>query len=79
MKRFMKMAAFSALTVCVAISCGLQEIGGEVLDENQGGIWGGPIEDNDGAGGIRQICYLTALDYQKGYEWRSDPARGTVR
>ena len=79
MKRLMKMSATLVATMCMAVSCGLQEIGGNTSGDTQGGVWGGPIEDNDGAGAIKQTCYMTALDYQKGYDWRSDQARESVR
>ena len=62
-----------------AVSCGLSELGEDAPVNQDGGIWGGPVEDNGGAGTIQQICYLTALDYQKGYNWRADQERETVR
>lgn len=45
-----------------------------------GGIWGGPVGGGTGNSGTsRSTFYLTALDYKKGYDWRSDQAVGSVK
>lgn len=60
-------------------SCGLSEIGGgDMSGSVTGGIWGGPL-DNPSAGALEQVCYMTAFDYQKGYDWKSDPSKESVR
>ena len=62
----------------VALSCGLSEIGGS--DDVDGGIWGGPVEGaGGGSGSLESVCYMIGVDYAKDYDWRSDPARETVR
>ena len=73
-----KVAMVVALASAVP-SCGLHEIGDVDPTVLKEGVWGGPIEENGGAGVIEQICYMTALDYQKGYDWRADRARESVR
>ena len=67
------------LAALLAVSCGLSEIGGEGPTGTDGGIWGGPVEENNGEGILQQICYMTALDYQNGYDWRADTARESVK
>ena len=68
-----------ALTLA-ATSCGLYEIGeveGDMLD---GGIWGGPSESSGETPDIaKSICYMTAFDYQKDYDWRADRSRESVK
>lgn len=66
------------LAVGVASSCSLKEIGGgSLLGGTSGGVWGGPLPDVDQD--IDRVCYITALDYQKGYDWRADRERETVK
>lgn len=79
MKRLICKTAIFAVVSCLQVSCGLQEIGGGVSDGTETEIWGGPLEDNGGAGVLEKICYITALDYKDGYDWRSDQARESVR
>lgn len=62
------------------ISCGLSEIGGSHSADNQGNVWGGPLQDNGTqGGGLVPVCYMTATDYSKKYDWRADQAKETVR
>ena len=69
-----------AAALMTMTSCGIQEIGGEGKDPAGGGIWGGPVSGGQGgSGGLHTVCYMTALDYKKGYDWRSDQARETVK
>ncbi len=57
----------------IAVSCGLHEMDKGRRPESDG-IWKGPdIADPSRA------CYLTALDYRDGYDWRSDTEKGTVK
>ena len=74
-----KQKAVIAMFAVSAASCGLSEIGGEDTSGTDGGIWGGPVEENNGEGILQQICYMTALDYQNGYDWRADTARESVK
>lgn len=69
-----------AAALMTMISCGIHEIGGEGKDGTGGGIWGGPVGGgHGGSGGLHTVCYMTALDYKKGYDWRSDQARESVK
>lgn len=63
-----------------AISCGLSEVG-RTLSKNAGGsIWGDAPGNSAGAGNnIVPVCYMTAVDYPKGYDWRADAAKETVK
>lgn len=66
--------------VMAMISCGIHEIGGNGEESAGGGIWGGPAGgEQNGPGKLHTICYMTALDYRKDYDWRSDQARGSVK
>lgn len=71
------------VSVCLsfmALSCGITEIGGNSADRPSGGhIWGGMDSAQEGVSGLHTTCYVTALDYQKGYDWRSDQAVGSVK
>lgn len=63
----------------LALSCGLSEIGGDSQNVNVD-VWGGPVGGSgSGVGVLESVCYVTAVDYAKGYDWRSDPARESVR
>ena len=70
---------FAAIATAV-LSCGISEIGGR-RDEADvgGGIWGGLGGSQDGTGLERTVCYMTAMDYQKGYDWRADESREMVK
>ena len=59
-------------------SCGIEEIGGD-SDKAGGSKWGGMTGSHSGSISEKSICYMTALDYQKGYDWRADPAEGDVK
>ena len=64
----------------ILLSCGLSEIGGLPSDDGKDSIWGGPIVGT-GTGNqtLVPVCYMTAVEYPKGYDWRADQARETVR
>ena len=69
-----------AAALMTMISCGIHEIGGEGKGNTGGGIWGGPVGGGQGgSGGFHSVCYMTALDYKKGYDWHSDQARESVK
>ena len=79
-KKVMKSRIFLFLSIAMIASCGLIEIGDAGLDKDSNDeIWGGPVEDEDVPSSLRQVCYMTALEYPKGYDWHSDVASGTVR
>jgi len=59
-------------------ACGLCQIGGEE-DNAVGNIWGGPVDDQEGTESAGSLCYMVALDYRDGYDWRSDEARESVK
>ena len=64
----------------IALSCGLHEIGGSGEVRIDGNIWGGIADvEQDGADALLSVCYMTAVDYKKGYDWRADPAEGDVK
>ena len=72
-----RMILFSAMFL--TLSCGLSEIGGRgVQDSVSGAIWGGPLQDSEEST-VDQKCYVTAFDYQKGYDWRSDQSKESVK
>lgn len=73
----MRKVLFAVLSLSIS-SCGIQEIGEHLRDSNVGNVWGGPPKDNN-AGTMRTACYMTALEYKKDYDWRSDQAVGSVR
>lgn len=66
---------FIFLVLSLSMSaCGLNQID-ESLHSNTDGVWEGPsfgyyTEDK---------CYAVALDYPEGYDWRTDPDRGSVK
>ena len=64
----------------MVLSCGLSEVGNAGFKDSGSVIWG-DAPGNSAAGGsnIIPVCYMTAVDYAKGYDWRADVARETVR
>ena len=64
----------------LVLSCGITELGGGYDSKPSGGhIWGGMDSAHESTPGLHTICYITALDYQKGYDWRLDQAAGSVK
>lgn len=57
-----------------AVSCGLDQLE-ETRHSNQEGVWMNPSFGKYS----RDKCYALAFDYPDGYDWRSDPDKGTVR
>lgn len=77
-KKVMRRIIFSFVAMCAMISCGIHEIGG--IGNGVGdGIWGGIQDAPEDMGGLHTVCYMTALDYQKDYDWRADQARENVK
>lgn len=69
-----------AAIMAAVLSCGVSEIGGKDEQINAGGgIWGGMNGSHGGNAFVSTVCYMTAMDYQKGYDWRSDQSRETVK
>ena len=71
----------SAFVLCVGLmltACGIHELGESVRDTS-GGIWTGPGMNVGSSDPDKTICYVTALDYQDGYDWRSDREKGSVK
>lgn len=74
----MKRLVLISAAVLAASSCGLSETG--VSRRPPGGdIWRNPSHKIDSSENIRNICYVTGLDYPDGYNWRADPENGTVK
>ena len=70
---------FLVLSLTV-ISCGLSEIGKTRPGGTVGSIWGdAPGSSSGGGNSIMPVCYMTAVDYAKGYDWRTDAAKETVK
>lgn len=62
------------------LGCGVSEIGGSGGDGSTGGgIWGGLNDLHSGTTSVRKVCYMTAMEYPKGYDWRVDESRETVK
>ncbi len=61
------------VVVLLASACGMADLGrSEHADSD--GIWTGP-----GISDPESVCYVTAFDYRDGYDWKSDPEKGTVK
>lgn len=59
-------------------SCGLHEISG-IGEITAGGVWGGPVNGQTGVEPLQSTCYMTAVDYKKGYDWLADQAKENVK
>lgn len=59
--------------LCVIAGCGVEEVG-NAPHINSEGIWTGTSISDP-----YNVCYLTAMDYPDGYDWRSDPEKGRVK
>lgn len=66
----------AGLTAMVAVSCGVEEISRRP-DVNREDVWTGP--GIDAGSGSKEVCYVTGFDYPKGYDWRTDPEKGSVK
>ena len=77
-KKVMKNFSIFVLSGLVVLSCGLSEIGGS--SSTGGGVWGGPVAGAGGGGpALESSCYMIGIDYARGYDWRSDQSRESVR
>ena len=59
--------------VCMIAACGMEEVG-NAPHVNSDGIWTGVSVSDP-----YNVCYLTAMDYPDGYDWRSNPEKGSVK
>ena len=64
------------LAALAVISCGVEEVGRRP-EVNREDIWTGP--GMNAGNGSREICYITCFDYPEGYDWRTDPQKGSVK
>jgi hypothetical protein len=72
-------AAVSVIVLMITASCGLTDLSGPASGQGSDNIWGGPPDYESDAGILDQVAYMTVLDYKKGYDWRMDPAKGSVK
>lgn len=68
----MRVATFVAVLGLV-VSCGIAEMDKQT-NAGSDGVWTGPE-----VGDPMNACYVTALDYRDGYDWRSDQEKGKVK
>ena len=72
----------AVLFACLSVfSCGIAELDS---DDNRGpGIWIDPTPGGEVSGGgspsVTESCYVTALEYPKGYDWQADLNKGSVK
>ena len=69
---------FTAMMAAV-LSCGIKEIGDAGGQTNSHRPSGGVNDSHGGTSEVRKVCYLTAMEYPKDYDWRADEARDTIR
>ncbi len=62
------------LAALAVLSCGVEEVGGRP-DGNREDVWTGPGMNM----GSKEVCYITCFDYPQGYDWRTDPEKGSVK
>lgn len=73
-----KMNRVVLLMALLAVSCGISEIGGG--EDRTDPVWKKPYPDSGDSGpAVRERCYVTAVDYQDGYDWLVDRDRGEVK
>lgn len=78
-KKAMKHFFFYMAVICLAISCGLHEIGG-VEENGNDEVWTGPPLVQDGPSApVKSRWYMVGVDYRDGYDWRADSEKGTVK
>ena len=69
-----------AVLMAFLYGCGISEIGEAGGKRGSGrGDLGGQNDSHDASAPVRRVCYMTAMDYEKGYDWRTDEARETVK
>lgn len=77
----MRKSIFYWVAACVALSCGLSEIGEDSPAGNE--VWTGPgstiVEEGNSTGVGKKVWYAVGVDYQDGYDWRTDDQRGSVK
>ena len=76
----MKNRILLLFAAALIVSCGIHEIGGNTASDNRNDvIWGGMNVENGGQTGLKPVCYITAIDYPKDYNWRADQSRESVK
>ena len=74
-KRIMRkdwwMMGLAALTV---LSCSMEGVSRRP-EGNREDVWQGPGMNV----GSKEVCYITCFDYPDGYDWRTDPQKGSVK
>lgn len=64
------------LMVLAVLSCGVEEVGRRP-EGNREDVWTGP--GMNAGSGSKEVCYITCFDYPCGYDWRTDPQKGSVK
>lgn len=72
MKRFVLIVLLAS-----CVGCGVRNLDG-VSDYERNGAWISPVV-GQGNGGSSEVTYVVGVDYPDGYDWHSDPDKGTVR
>ena len=62
-----------------ALSCGLHDLSGDGQTAVGGNVWEGLVGGQGSAGEPHDVCYMTVVDYKKGYDWHSDEASESVK
>lgn len=71
-------AVQTVFLLTLQVSCGIVEIGtGRGHDNN---VWVPKVPEDDSGGHLmHSVCYMTAVEYPKGYDWLSDVDKGVVK
>lgn len=70
--------AFFVVFAFILQSCGIEEIGGDGKNDALPPVWNNPSSGNISEG-LRTVLYCTGFEYPKGYDWKSDPEKGSVK
>lgn len=70
-------------TVFVAIAlamqaCSIQELGGDGKSDSLPPVWNNPSSGNMSES-VHTVVYCTGFEYPSGYDWKSDPEKGSVK
>ena len=64
------------LAMLTLLSCSVEEVRRRP-DVNREDVWNGP--GMNAGSDSKEVCYITCLDYPRGYDWRTDPEKGSVK
>ena len=64
------------LAALAVVSCGIEEVSGR-QEINREDVWTGPGMHIGSTS--KEVSYVTCLDYPDGYDWRTDPEKGSVK